>query len=319
MSVAAYHHQVKKWLELLYPKDSSLRAKKLLCMATGRAEHELYLLNQLTRDQIQKLMQLTQDHLRGISLQHLESSCFVLEFEGVLARNSLAPREETIFLIDHLAKMAANRFKNQPILRVLELGCASSLMLCAFVLRLFHYGFRNQVELYASDIDPELIAASECNKEKLFSQLHKVGLRDYLSLFELRIGPWWDPWKQSTTSCEGKTFDLVYSNPPYISKEDASRVDTAVWLSEPHLALFAEGKQGLGCYTEIMQGSRNFLNQEKGVLAFEMGDRQAGALRKWWTSCALQPAAAEIVSDMEGIDRFLLLYMSTCETEPLGS
>lgn len=315
MSTSAYLNLIRSWLTPLYPQDARLRAKKLIELAK-RSKSPNFSSQDLTKEQVRTLFQLTRDHLRGVSLQHLEETCFVLEFEGVLAKSSLAPREETIFLIDLLAKKAQQRFKEQKVLRVLEMGCGSSLMLCSFALRLFKYGFSGKLELYGSDLDPALVAVSQKNMRVLEEQLQREGRGEHLRLADLRCGSWWGPWQGDFFQNEEKAFDLVFCNPPYIAKGDVMRVDTAVWLAEPHLALFADGDAGLACYEEICRVACGYLQKEKGLLAFEMGDVQALTMKEQLVNSDF--AHIEILSDMEGTERFLLLHKSSCETNPIS-
>ena len=54
-------------------------------------------------------------------------------------------------------------------------------------------------------------------------------------------------------------YDIIVSNPPYISREDQEEVGLNVLHSEPHLALFAD-ENGLAIYRRIAQESKDYLN-----------------------------------------------------------
>ncbi|HFR3537697.1 TPA: peptide chain release factor N(5)-glutamine methyltransferase [Streptococcus suis] len=71
-------------------------------------------------------------------------------------------------------------------------------------------------------------------------------------------------------------FDIIVSNPPYISPDDKDEVGANVLASEPHLALFAE-EDGLAIYRQIVEQAGEFL-QENGKLYFEIGYKQGQAL-----------------------------------------
>ncbi len=64
---------------------------------------------------------------------------------------------------------------------------------------------------------------------------------------------------------EIKKYDVIVSNPPYI--KDASTVDKATMMNEPHLALFASPQTKF--YEEIMAKCSDFLAKD-GLLAFEI-------------------------------------------------
>ena len=72
-------------------------------------------------------------------------------------------------------------------------------------------------------------------------------------------------------------FDIIVSNPPYISYNDKDEVGKNVLASEPHSALFAD-EEGLAIYRKIIENSREYL-QPRGKLYFEIGYKQGDDLR----------------------------------------
>ena len=67
-------------------------------------------------------------------------------------------------------------------------------------------------------------------------------------------------------------YDIIVSNPPYISREDKEEVGLNVLHSEPHLALFAD-EDGLAIYRRIAEDSRDYLN-DGGKIYLEIGYKQ---------------------------------------------
>lgn len=65
-------------------------------------------------------------------------------------------------------------------------------------------------------------------------------------------------------------FDVIVSNPPYISKNDI--ISDLVYQNEPHLALFSE-ENGLYFYRKILESSLEHLNKN-GKIFFEIGYNQ---------------------------------------------
>ena len=70
---------------------------------------------------------------------------------------------------------------------------------------------------------------------------------------------------------QGK-FDIIVSNPPYISEADKDEVGLNVLASEPHMALFA-GKNGYAIYRKIAEQAGDYLT-EKGKIYLEIGYKQ---------------------------------------------
>ena len=67
-------------------------------------------------------------------------------------------------------------------------------------------------------------------------------------------------------------YDIIVSNPPYISREDEEEVGLNVLHSEPHLALFAD-EDGLAIYRRIAEESKDYLN-DGGKIYLEIGYKQ---------------------------------------------
>ena len=67
-------------------------------------------------------------------------------------------------------------------------------------------------------------------------------------------------------------YDIIVSNPPYISRADEVEVGLNVLHSEPHLALFAD-EGGLAIYRRIAEDSKDYLN-DGGKIYLEIGYKQ---------------------------------------------
>lgn len=67
-------------------------------------------------------------------------------------------------------------------------------------------------------------------------------------------------------------YDIIVSNPPYISREDESEVGLNVLHSEPHLALFAD-EDGLAIYRRIVEEAKDYL-KDGGKIYLEIGNKQ---------------------------------------------
>ncbi len=82
-------------------------------------------------------------------------------------------------------------------------------------------------------------------------------------------------------SLEEKIFDVILSNPPYLSSEDMKVLQKEVSF-EPKLALDG-GIDGLDFYRIIIKQAKTFLNS-RGLLAFEVGIEQAKTVSNWLES-----------------------------------
>ncbi len=105
---------------------------------------------------------------------------------------------------------------------------------------------------------------------------------------------------EALLAANGKPFDLVVSNPPYIPTDDIATLDANV-LSEPETALDG-GEDGLKFYREITKYLPVILSPE-GVVCYEVGIGQAQDVSDILKSVGYSVA---VLRDIHGIDRVVL-------------
>jgi release factor glutamine methyltransferase len=100
-------------------------------------------------------------------------------------------------------------------------------------------------------------------------------------------------------------FDLIVSNPPYISLQEMADLSPEVRVHEPRMALTDEG-DGLGAYRRIAAGAPDFL-LPGGRLLVEIGPTQGQSVAALFESAGL--TATRIVPDLDGRDRVVFAKM----------
>ena len=95
------------------------------------------------------------------------------------------------------------------------------------------------------------------------------------------------------------SFDLILSNPPYISESERDDLEPEVAMYEPASALFA-GKDGLSAYREIAPDILRLLNPD-GVAAIECGRDQMTTVIEIFDDAGLRHV--ETRCDLDGIER----------------
>ena len=99
-------------------------------------------------------------------------------------------------------------------------------------------------------------------------------------------------------------FDIIVSNPPYISENDKDEVGVNVLTSEPNMALFAD-EDGLAIYRRIVEGAAEHLIPQ-GKIYFEIGYKQGQDLKQL-LYLHFPDKRVRILKDQFGQDRMVVM------------
>ena len=99
-------------------------------------------------------------------------------------------------------------------------------------------------------------------------------------------------------------YDIIVSNPPYISREDESEVGLNVFHSEPHLALFAD-EDGLAIYRRIAEEAKDYLT-DGGKIYLEIGYKQGQSVPALFRKY-LPEKRVRTLKDQFGQDRMVVV------------
>lgn len=100
----------------------------------------------------------------------------------------------------------------------------------------------------------------------------------------------------------GRQFDLILSNPPYLSESEMKEVAREVRDHEPRTALFAE-EGGLRFYREIISEAPAHL-RDNGYLLLEIGHSQGNDVYRMMRKGGFR--SVKILKDLENRDRVVL-------------
>lgn len=101
---------------------------------------------------------------------------------------------------------------------------------------------------------------------------------------------------------DGKVFDIIVSNPPYIEEEEIGKLMADVKNYEPHTAL-SGGADGLDFYRKIIVQSKNVL-KDGGILAFEIGYNQGEAVKFLMEEQNFKDV--RVIKDFASLDRIVI-------------
>jgi release factor glutamine methyltransferase len=98
---------------------------------------------------------------------------------------------------------------------------------------------------------------------------------------------------------QNEKFDLIVSNPPYISAAEMLDLQPEVGEYEPHTAL-TDGADGFSIIRKIIGGAPGYL-RENGFLLLEIGFGQAAKVAEMFDAALWR--SAEIMPDLQEIPR----------------
>ena len=99
-------------------------------------------------------------------------------------------------------------------------------------------------------------------------------------------------------------YDIIVSNPPYISREDESEIGLNVLHSEPHLALFAD-EDGLAIYRRIAEDATDYFT-DGGKIYLEIGYKQGQSVPALFKK-HFPKKRVRILKDQFGQDRMVVV------------
>ena len=97
-------------------------------------------------------------------------------------------------------------------------------------------------------------------------------------------------------------FNIIVSNPPYITDEEKNKMLKNVLEFEPHNALFITNNDPLQFYKAIADFAKEHL-KENGKLYFEINEMFGNEVKKMLKENGFQNI--EIIKDMQGKDRIV--------------
>ncbi|MHB8905304.1 MAG: peptide chain release factor N(5)-glutamine methyltransferase [Melioribacteraceae bacterium] len=175
---------------------------------------------------------------------------FGLQFK--VTHDVLIPRSETEILVEEVINFA----KDKSGLKILDIGTGSGNIPIALAKNL------TNAEIISVDVSTKAIEVAKENA-LLNSVESKVEfILSDINHFKIETG----------------LFDIVISNPPYVSAEEYPSLQKEIVEYEPSIAL-TDSNDGLDFYRTIAEKSKSFLKKE-GKIFFEIGKEQFDDVEK---------------------------------------
>ena len=213
----------------------------------------------------------------GIPVQYIVGNTNFYGYDFKVNRNTLIPRFETELLVEKTYNYIKKYF-NKDNIKILDIGTGSGCIAITLNKLL------NSCDITGIDISSEALEVAKENN---------IINNTNVKFIESDI-----------FSNVSDKYDVIISNPPYISYDDIEVMDI-VKNNEPHLALYAKDN-GLYFYDKIIKDSSKYLN-DKFIMAFEIGYKQGKDITKI-VNKYYKDINMSVEKDYSGRDRFVFIW-----------
>ncbi len=270
--------QKKYWDELstVYDEREARSVTKIVFEKILELQsHKLFLerFRILTTNQIERLNEILNRLLTHEPVQYVleEADFYGLKFK--VNKHVLIPRPETEELVEWIQSAIQN-----PQSAILDIGTGSG-CIPIFLAKKF-----SEAQVEAIDISKEALNVAEKN-----DTLHQTNVRFYKC----------DILNETLVE---NTYDIIVSNPPYISLHEKESLNENVLKFEPHLALFATSDDDLIFYRRISEQATKAL-KPKGKLFFEIHHSKGAGVVALMENAGFKNI--ELRKDLSGKDRMV--------------
>jgi release factor glutamine methyltransferase len=212
-----------------YSSDPEFESFIFLEEVTGKSKGEILIDEEdIKKEDFFMFKRYLARRMKGKPWQYIIGKANFLGLDIFIEKGIFIPRPETEFM----TVFAIKRLKefNNPY--VLEIGCGTGAISIAI----------------ASNIKTAKIVATDVSKEAVTLCKKNVDYHNLASRIDIICADLLDCFDNSVT------FDMIISNPPYISERDLKKLDIVV-RNEPVLALNG-GYQGVSIINKILESSR---------------------------------------------------------------
>jgi len=281
-SVATIEQRFVDQLAVLYDANEARQLFFLLLEDRLRWSKRDYLLRKpmpLDAHDIEWLMDALSALKAAKPIQYVLGYAWFMDMKLTVDEAVLVPRPETEELVHFIISQHRNTGR-QP-LRIIDIGTGSGCIAIAL-----KKAFPASV-VHALDISSEALRVAKQNAGNQLADIRFVQA-DILE-WELVFQP-------------EQTFDIVVSNPPYITKGEQTGMHRNVLTYEPHSALFVEDSSPLLFYEHIAAFALEHL-RPTGYLYFEINRKYGMEVSELLQKKGFE--AVQCHTDIQGADRFV--------------
>ncbi len=217
-----------------------------------------------------------EEFLKGLPMQQIIGHEWFYNRKFKVTEDTLIPRPET----EEWLEQVLTDLPQEP-LTVVDIGTGTGIIGLTVKLE------RPADDVTITDISKEALDVAKENAQVLGAEV------------TAELGDLFDP-------LVGKKFDVIISNPPYISEAEINVMDQSVLDYEPKSALFAD-EDGLAIYKRMAESIEKYL-KPNGRIYLEIGYQQGDSVSRLFKN-AFPDAKVTIWQDFNQLDRVVAVEL----------
>ncbi len=254
MKIQQLLQQARTALDVRGLATPRLDAELLLAFSIDRERHFLYAhpAKELSGVELKRFRSLVERRIKGEPVAYItgRKEFWSLDFE--VTPDVLIPRPDTEILIEEILKFSGQEREKK--IRILEIGTGSGVISIAL----------------AFELENAFITATDFSPKALSIAMRNAVNNNMEEKISFLCGDIFEPVKEK--------FDIIVSNPPYISEDEFRLLAPEVREYEPRQALVA-GPEGTEFHRKLACDGERFL-EKNGWLVMELGAGQRFAIEK---------------------------------------
>ncbi len=264
-------------LSELFPENEATSITRLILEHIGFKEYAILKepsqqINNTIRSEITKIV----DELKkNRPIQYILGRTWFSDLPFLVNDYVLIPRPETEEMVSNI--LSENRGGNP---RIIDIGCGSG---CISIALAYHIPNSK-----VSAMDTDLRALQLAKKNALLNHVAVDFIHQ--SIFDTETGS------------EEILYDIIVSNPPYVTSADKLLMSPNVTDYEPELALYVPDDDPLLFYKEIIRFSKNRLSG-RGEIWVEINEKYGNETKELFVNAGYKDVW--LLEDIHGKDRFI--------------
>jgi release factor glutamine methyltransferase len=220
----------------------------LIAECLGKNRNDIKLLTHIGKEDYRKIKNALTKREKRMPLSKIFNHANFYGYDFYVDKNVLSPRPETEEVVEEAIKL----IKTNDSDKVLDLMTGSG----AIAITIAN---QTNANVFASDISEQALLIAKKNAKNNKAKIKFIESDIFKNI-------------------KKEKFDLIISNPPYISSKDILTLDDEVKKYDPLISLDG-GEDGLYFYREIAENAPKYL-KTKGILVLEIGEDQGKSVKK---------------------------------------